>query len=109
MARWKKQSPYEGPIHQGCLSCPPVEKLAPMDMIIAVGFGCAMVTCGRKVIFQERHNDDDFHTLAEFEEMARKDPNHSWEVLLDAPLRSRKYQRQGKDKWVLIESGEGFA
>lgn len=109
MARWKKQPPYTGQIFQGCLNCPPVESIAPMDMLIAVGFGSAMVTCGHKVIFMEMYDDTEFHTLAEFEEMAKKDPNHDWRVSLNAPLRSREYQRQGDNNWVLIASGEGFA
>jgi len=80
-----------------------------MDMIIAVGFGSAQVTRGKKLIFSESNNDDDYHRLSEFEEMAKKDPNHDWRVMLDAPLRMREYQRQGDGKWVLIASGEGFA
>ena len=109
MARWKKQPPYEGEIHQGCLNCPPVEEIAPMDMLIAVGFGCAMVTCGKKVIYMEGRDDEGFHALAEFEEMAKLDPNHDWRVRLEAPLRGRVYQRHDIGKWVLIESTMGFA
>ena len=109
MTKFKPQPPYTGTIHQGCNCCPPVEANAPMDMIVAVGFGTARVTRGRKIIFQEAYNDEDFHYLAEFEEMAAKDPDHDWRVLLDAPLRSREYQRQGEGTWVLIKSGMGFA
>lgn len=111
MAKWKgKLEPaHEGPIHQGCLNCPPVERIAPMDMLIAVGFGYAAVTRGKKVVFCESANDETEHTLAEFEAMAKADPNHDWRVELDAPLRSRTYQRQGEGKWVLIASGPGFA
>ncbi len=111
MAKWKGklEPPYEGSIHQGCLNCPPVERIAPLDMLIAVGFGIARVTRGKKIVFQETADDEDYHRLAEFEEMAKTDPDHDWRVLLEAPLRSREYQRQGEGKWVLIASGEGFA
>lgn len=109
MARWKKLPPFEGTIHQGCFNCPSVEQIAPLDMVIAVGFGCAMVTCGSKVIFMEAPNDENFHTLAEFEKMAQQDPNHSWQVTLEAPLCGRVYQRHDVDKWVLVESTPGFA
>lgn len=111
MSKWKGklQPPYEGAIHQGCLNCPPVERVAPMNMLIAVGFGYAAVTRGSKVVFREKPNDDDLHYLEEFEAMAAKDPDHDWRVVLNAPLRSRTYQRHGPGKWVLIESGEGFA
>ena len=109
MGAWKKQPAFEGVIHQGCLCCPPVEQVAPLDMLIAVGFGCAMVTKNKKVIFMEGPNDEEFRTLAEFEEMAKADPNHNWRVTLEAPLRGRVYQRHDVDKWVLIESNMGFA
>lgn len=111
MSKWKGklQPPHEGAIHQGCLNCPPIERIAPLDMIIAVGLGVARVTRGRRVIFSEGANDENDHYLSEFEEMAKADPDHDWRVLLDAPLRSREYQRQGEGKWVLIKSGPGFA
>ncbi len=109
MPHWKKLPPFEGTIHQGCLNCPPVEEVAPLNTVIAVGFGCAMIQCGSKVIFAERPNDEVFHTLAEFEEMALKDPNHPWLCILEAPLRGRTYQRQDVGKWVLVDSNMGFA
>jgi hypothetical protein len=109
MAKWKiREAVEEKDIHVGCLNCPPVEVIAPMDMLIAVGFGTAEVRRGKKLIFEEQMSEE-FHTLQEFEDMAKQDPDHPWTVLLDAPLRSRKYQRQGEGKWVLIESGQGFA
>lgn len=109
MPRWKAKPKYEGVIHQGCLNCPPVQEIAPLDTLVAVGFGCAMVTCGEKVVFMERPDSDDFHYLSEFEEMAKLDPNHSWQLTLEAPLRGRTYQRQGEGRWVLIDSNQGFA
>jgi hypothetical protein len=105
----KFEKPYEGQIYQGCLNCPPVEKIAPMDMLIAVGFGMAQVTKDDDVVFSEQPNDEEYHALSEFEAMAKDDPDHDWRVALEAPLRSREYQRQGDDKWVLINSGMGFA
>ena len=106
---WEKLPPYKGPIHQGCLTCPPLGEIAQLDMLIAVGFGCAMVTKDGEVVFSESCDDNEYHVLAEFEEMAKADPDHDWRVLLEAPLRSREYQRHGPDKWVLIDSGRGFA
>ena len=88
-----------------------VGEVAPMDMIIAVGFGLACVKRGRKVIWQEKNDDEDFRSLSEFEAMAKADNKrkHDWRVILDAPLSYREYQRQGDDKWVLIRTGQGFA
>ena len=107
---WKKEKPYKGVIHQGCLNCPPVERLASMDMIIAVGFGSAYVMKDDKCVYSEDEvKDSDYPTLRRVENKARKDPDHDWRVVLEAPLRSREYQRQGKNEWVLIRSGQGFA
>ena len=106
---WEKVAPYQGQIHQGCLNCPPVESIAPMDMLIAVGFGFAGVIKDNETVFMEQANDDGYHELQEFETLALSDPDHDWRVILDAPLRSRTYQRHDVGKWVLIESGMGFA
>ena len=51
----------------------------------------------------------EYPTLMKFELMARKHPGWDWRAELDLPLRSAVYQRQGKNKWVLVESGQGFA
>lgn len=112
MKNKKMLKPFQGPIHQGCLSCPPVLEIANMDMGIAVGFGSADVLCDGKTFFDgeayyEKHGK--VVTLKEIEHKAAKDPGHDWRVILNGPLRSREYQRQGKDKWALIDSGPGFA
>lgn len=109
MANWQKLPAWTGEIHQGCGSCAPVEEIAPLDMIIAVGFGVAQVTKGDEVVFSEGYHDEEFHELQEFENMAKADPNHDWRALLVAPLREREYQRHGDEYWVLVRSGEGFA
>jgi hypothetical protein len=113
---WIKEKPYEGDIYQGCLNCPAVEQIASMDMVIAVGFGIAQVTKDDELIYQEKTYPMDLPfsewndpTLDKFEEMALKDPDHDWRVLLEAPLRGRTYQRHDIGKWILIESNMGFA
>lgn len=106
---WKKIEPWQGKVHQGCLNCPPVTQIANLEMIVAVGFGYAAIEKDGEPIFIEGFNDKDFHTLVEFEEMARQDPDHDWRCILEAPLRGRTYQRHEEGKWVLIESNQGFA
>lgn len=121
---WQKAEPYEDKIHQGCLSCPTVEKIAPVTMLIGVGFGVAQVTKGNELIFAEGRDNfyipglreaitDDqqegFPTVADIEKLAAADPNHDWRINLFAPLRGREYQRHGENKWVLIDSNRGFA
>jgi hypothetical protein len=82
--------------------------IASLDMIIAVGFGTAQVTKDGTIIFSET-DDEDFHRLQEFEDLALEAPDHDWRVLLDAPLQMREYQRQGPGEWVVIAVGPGFA
>ncbi len=106
---FKKEKPYTDKIHQGCLNCAPVEEIASMDMVIAVGFGCAQVTKDGEIIFQEQSNDENIRILNEFEEMAKAEPDCDWRVLLVGPLRESEYQRHGDKEWVLIDSGMGFA
>jgi len=108
--KWKKVKPWTRPIHQGCLNCPPVLNLAPMNTLVAVGFGCAQITRDKETIYDgEKPGRKVFSSLRRFEKMACKDPRHDWRLILEAPLRGREYQRQGKGKWVLIKSGPGFA
>lgn len=108
-------------IHRGCLSCPPVMQLADMKTYIAVGFGSAEVTRDGRVVFDgeggyyERAgkmvkcNNKNAWLLSYWERRARKSPMADWRVYLNSPLRDREYQRQGKNKWVLVKSGMGFA
>ena len=100
---------WTGAIRQGCLSCPPVESIAPLNMTIAVGFGDARITKDGETIYQEPYDKTELRTLAEFEDMAKGDPDHDWRAILIAPLRDREYQRHDESKWVLIGSGMGFA
>lgn len=99
-------------IHHGCLCCGGTRQIAPMDMLIAVGFGSAQCTKGNDVIYSEDPNaetEEDIPTLQKFEDMAKLDPDHDWRVSLVGPLRDREYQRQGDGHWVLVSSGMGFA
>jgi len=79
-----------------------------MDMVIAVGFGIAQITRDGDFVYSDG-DENDFPTLARFEEMAVADPDHDWRCLLVAPLRGREYQRHDTGKWVLIASDNGFA
>lgn len=127
---WERVDPYEGKIAQGCLTCPPVQPLARFDMVIAFGFGYAAATKDGDLVFMERsighdvcselselwdamgpngYRDQGYPIVADIEELALRDPDHDWRITLDAPLRSRTYQRHAPGTWVLIESGRGFA
>ena len=108
---WKKLKPIEGG-HGGCLHCGYQYDIAPMDMLIAVGFGCAVVTCDGKEIYNELDCNEDFEkfwTTQDAENVALKDPDHDYRIFLDAPLSMREYQRHDIGKWVLVKKGMGFA
>lgn len=107
---WQKQKPYQGTIYDGCAHAQSVERVAAMDMVIAVGFGSAQVWKDKELVYDESDSEDpNFLNLLHFEETAVEDPDHDWRVILYAPLRGSEYQRHDKEKWVLIGSNEGFA
>ena len=45
-------------IHIGCLNCTTAARIAPMEMIIAVGFGSAYVTKDDELIYDEQMIED---------------------------------------------------
>lgn len=107
---WKKEKPIKGG-YGGCQHCGYQYDIAPEEMLIAVGFGVATVTKNGKEIYNEMsiENEEDLWTLKEAEEEALKDEDNDWRIHLVAPLSERHYQRQGENKWVLYEKGQGFA
>lgn len=108
---WVKIEPFRSGKFIGCLHAGPVEDIAPMNMLIGVGFGIANVTCDGAIVWDEMsvEDDADYWTTADAESMAEKDPDHDWRIVMNAPLRNMTYQRHDSSKWVLIESGMGFA
>lgn len=109
---WTKQPPIHGTIH-GCFLNPTYD-IAPMDMLIAVGFGDARVTRDGETVYSELKlpkdaTEDMFWTTQDAENEALKDPDHDWRIVLYAPLYGRIFQRQGDGEWVLIGENEGFA
>ncbi len=108
--KWKKLPGIRGGRH-GCLNCGyTYTKLSMRGKIIA-GFGGAIITKNSLTIYNEPPEIEweTAPTLMKFENMARKDPDCDWRFSLDLPLRSATYQRHGKNEWVLIEKGMGFA
>lgn len=83
-----------------------------MGMVIAVGFGDALVTKNGKPVYKEPYDfksEKDFWTVQDAENEAVKDPDNDWRIVLYAPLYGRTFQRQGDGEWVLIEENMGFA
>ncbi len=105
-------------IHYGCSNCgggemrrKPKEILASMHTRIYNGFGGWMITAGEKCVYSPPCDleYEDYPTLMKFENMARKEPTKDWRAILTLPLREAEYQRQGRNRWVLIKTGRGFA
>ncbi len=95
----------------GCLHCGlTIDKLSMREKIIA-GFGSAFILQDKKIVYSKEPNIEweDAPTLMKFELLARKNPKSDWRYELDLPLRNAEYQRQGKNNWVLIKTGQGFA
>lgn len=94
------------------IDSPPRPIIAPMDMIISVGFGEAYVTKDGEEIYNEMNvpvTSDDYWTVQDAEDYASKEPNHVYKIIMYAPLHGETYQRNNKGEWVLINTNRGFA
>lgn len=102
----KKKKIYRG----GCVHCPGSQDLLALDTVLYYGFGGYEVRKNGKLFFMGDPNGkwEDYPTLNKFEKVARK-VRAKWEVELNNPLRGARWQRKGKDKWVLTETNLGFA
>lgn len=100
-------------LHIGCPHCSTAALVAPMDMVIAVGFGAACVIKDDEQVYNENDNKsgdwDKYWTVQDAENEALKDPCHDWRIVKHGPMHGETFQRQGKGKWVCIESNRGFA
>ena len=74
-------------------------------------FGGYMIIKDGNLYFMEDSKKEfkDCKTLSYIERRANLEPEADWRCIIDLPLRSAEYQRQGKSKWVLIKKGNGFA
>lgn len=116
---WVKEPAVEGSVACLTCGCGGVEHLDD-GRIIAVGFGSAFLTKSGGLVWSEDDlpRDDDGLppedcpqplTMGDAERLATEDPDADWRVSFHAPLYDAVYQRQDAGKWVLVESGEGFA
>lgn len=89
----------------------PIGSCADMLMTIAVGFGAAYVTRdGKHVldgedVYRRRKRLLVFHA----ETRARRSPRSKWQIVMHAPLWNATWERRGRNRWVCVESGMGFA
>ncbi len=108
---WIKEPAIQGR-QQPCLHAGVAESLFPPDGVIAVGFGCATLTRGGSLVYEEPNCEDEgaeYMTGAQAEALAAADPAHDWRISLFGPMSGREYQRHDVGRWVLIHQDEGFA
>ena len=107
---YTKLKPIKGGV-AGCANCGYTEDVLPMDTVLYQGFGGWHITKNGEHYFSEDINKEweENKKLSSIEEEARKEPNKDWRAHCILPLRDAVYQRQRKDKWVLVEKGQGFA
>lgn len=97
-------------LHIGCVKCSTAALVAPMDMLIAVGFGAAYVFRDDDCIYDEDGVvDENYWTVQDAEDAAADDPDHDWRIVKHGPMHGETFQRHGPNQWVCIESNEGFA
>ena len=99
-------------LHIGCLNCSTAAIIAPLSMSICVGFGAAFVTKDGEQIYdgeQDYRDGKEPKTVQYFEDEATKDPMHDWRIVKEGPMHGETFQRHDKNKWVCIESNQGFA
>lgn len=93
-----------------CLNCPPIEPTLSLKARIAVGFGFAALLRDSKAVWVESNQDwNKCLSVRAAEARARKHPRSDWRIVLDGPLHGETYQRQGRNRWVLVKKTQGFA
>lgn len=100
--------------HAGCLCCKGSEDILDFETTLHNGFGGWHISKDKEIYFMDSSKDcfenwDNIKKLKDIEEEARKEPDSEWQAHYIAPLREAKYQRSDCGKWVLIETGPGFA
>lgn len=107
---WAKLEPI-GPVHTGCLGCPPKPKTLPLgDVSLHPGFGAWECTRdGDSVLYDVHGYGEDAFTTQDCEDAAAGAPDHDWRIRVDGPLGGVVYQRHGEGEWYAVERLDGFA
>jgi hypothetical protein len=63
---------------------------------------------GKRVLCTSEISEEMAIPLMRFEKIARK-AKGDWRLHIERALRSSIYQRQDRNKWVLVKCGEGYA
>lgn len=106
----KKPGLAAGGFQSNCLSGGPQPLALPLEAELSVGFGSCTVMKDETCLYQEQPGaNDDPPRLQQFEDLAKADPDHDWQVNFHGAMSEETYQRHGDGLWVLVEKGIGFA
>lgn len=109
---FKKLKPVpKDKVHIGCLHCSTVQ-YPKASMRTKIWGEIETITCDGEEIFTTKFDDENYAkspTLMTFENMARKKPDSDWRYIHMTALHDEEYQRQGKNNWVMVKSGKGYA
>lgn len=78
----------------------------PLDWVVDACFGVGLVKRDGECIYQVGEGEE-ARTVACFEDMAAKDPDHDWRIEYLESMREDYYQRQGANCWMLIDRNGG--
>lgn len=104
---WQKL-PAIKPHGAGCLCCQTPGEVFPLDRKIGVGAGVAEIRLDGVPVWRDTAASD-LLSGHDAERLAARDPDRDWQIVLEAPLYGRTYQRHGVGLWVLVGQSEGFA
>lgn len=83
--------------------------LAP-EATIGVGIGYAALTRdGEPVYVEDAMSGREPMTVAQAENLAKREPDHDWRIHLVAQLEDRHYRRERPGRWVIYERGYGLS
>lgn len=113
-----KSAPRADDIARACVSiiattrrhwAKPDRVLAP-EATIGVGIGYAALTRDGETVYEEDHTGESAPmTVAQAENLARREPDRDWRIHLVAQLEDRHYRRESAGRWVIYERGYGLS
>jgi len=80
------------------------------DAVIGVGIGYAALTRDGVAVYEENGRPYcNLMTVAQAEELAKREPERDWRIHLVAQLENRHYRRTTDGSWVLYQRGFGLS
>lgn len=95
----------------GCLNCGATEKVLDIKTKLYNDFGGYSIYKDNEYFWSVDFYTpyDKCPTIRKVEKLVSLSPLSKWEIKLDLPLRSAVWERKEKNKWILTNTGLGFA